>query len=244
MERVKIDDLVVLGTAVPDEISDNRKTVCAAGYSPTHGLIRIYPVPPWAPMNRWNVVEVPLERNPQDTRIESWKIQGSKSEWRQLAEKLTPHGKLAKKEQISLLKRLDEEFGAKCVKDLNEQRKSLGIIRPQKIKHRMAIREEYEKTVQLELFSDKPFQTIHNYDIQPRIKYRCSECRAEDPHDQQILEWGVYEWIRKHPDNVEQVWKNLHLGESGYDTRFLVGNMARHRTSFMIISILRHKTNL
>ena len=25
MERVKIDDLVVLGTAVPDEISDNRK---------------------------------------------------------------------------------------------------------------------------------------------------------------------------------------------------------------------------
>ena len=108
----------------------------------------------------------------------------------------------------------------------------------------MAIREEYEKTVQLELFSDKPFQTIHNYDIQPRIKYRCSECRAEDPHDQQILEWGVYEWIRKHPDNVEQVWKNLHLGESGYDTRFLVGNMARHRMSFMIISILRHKINL
>ena len=73
--------IVVLGQAVPDEISDARFTVCTAIHSQKYGLLRIYPVPPNAKFKRWNVMELPLERNPSDTRSESWKVQGSKSEW-------------------------------------------------------------------------------------------------------------------------------------------------------------------
>jgi hypothetical protein len=61
-DNIVMDDIVILGNAVPDEISDNRFTVCTAGFSPTHGFLRIYPVPTKAPMNRWNVVKIPLEK--------------------------------------------------------------------------------------------------------------------------------------------------------------------------------------
>ena len=91
-DKLVIDDLLVLGNAVPDIISDSRVTVCTAGWSPTRGLVRVYPVPPASNMRRWNVVKVPLERNPRDSRAESWKIQGSKSEWDRIAEKIELRG--------------------------------------------------------------------------------------------------------------------------------------------------------
>jgi len=192
-------------------------------------------------MKRWHVVEIPLEKNPQDTRDESWKIQGSKTEWDKLKFKITDHDQLTKKQQINLLNELHGKFGADCVQDLNERKVSLGFIKPQGLEPRLEKRKQQEKGVQTTLFSKDLFLTVHNYGVQPRMKYRCSGCKSKSPHDQQILEWGFYEWMRKNPSNVEQVWHNSHIGESGYDTSFLVGNMFLHRSSFMIISIFRHK---
>lgn len=98
VEKKYFEDLIVLGNAVPDEISDNRKTVCTVAFSKEHGLIRIYPVPPYSPMKRWNVVSLPLERNTKDSRDESWKIQGSKTEWETLSDKIIVKRKLSRKE--------------------------------------------------------------------------------------------------------------------------------------------------
>ena len=100
---------------------------------------------------------------------------------------------------------------------------------------------DYDPTVQATLDSDIPFLTVHNYQLQPRVKYRCPNCQMQNPHNQQILEWGAYEWMRKNPDNPEQAITNLHLTNPRYDRYFLVGNMARYRTSFMVISVFRFK---
>lgn len=40
-EHTVMDDVVILGEAVPDETHDGRKTICTAGYSEKHGLVRI-----------------------------------------------------------------------------------------------------------------------------------------------------------------------------------------------------------
>lgn len=240
-ERIVVDDLVILGEAVPDEISDGRKTVCTAGFSPKHGLIRIYPVPPNARLQRWQVIEIPLERNSRDTRTESWKIQGSKSEWESLPRKIITHEKLERSQWVNLIDRLHKEFGVGCIEDLNEQQLSLGMIMPKEFKPRFEERKTHDPSVQMTLIHQEPFKTVHNYEVQPRMTYRCSECRSQKPHDQQILEWGVYEWLRKNPEQRDGVWKNLHIGESGYHTSFLVGNMFLHRSAFMIISIFRYK---
>jgi hypothetical protein len=130
-EKTVIDDVVVLGNAVPDEISDNRFTVCTAGYSKKYGLIRLYPVPPNAPMQRWNVVSIPVQRNPKDTREESWKIQDSHDDWFNLYKKIQVVKQLKNRnDQMALVSKMHEEFGVECVQDLNNQRLSLGMIKP------------------------------------------------------------------------------------------------------------------
>lgn len=189
-DKTTIDDIVVLGNAVPDEISDNRYTVCTAGYSKKYGLIRLYPVPPKSPMQRWNVVSIHVERNPKDTREESWKIQDSHEDWFKLHKKIQIVKQLKNRnEQISLVSKLHEEFGVGCIQDLNEKKLSLGMIKPKVLGYRFEERIKYDPSVQIMLDSVQRFLTINNYKEQPRIEYRCSNCNAKNPHDQQLIEW-------------------------------------------------------
>ena len=240
-ERTVADDLIVLGNAVPDVISDERITVCTAGYSKELGLVRIYPVPPISHMKRWNIVRVPLERNPKDTRSESWKIQGSKSEWDQISRNIELKGSVEETKKIPLLEDLSSRFGVDCVEQLNEKLVSLGLVEPRIISYQLEAREDLEKSTQLSLDSEEPFLTIKNYPQRPVISYRCQNCKTKGPHSQQVLEWGIYEWLRRHPKETQKVWENLHMKESGYYRSFLVGNLALFRTSFVIISMFRKK---
>ena len=241
-ESVSLEDIVILGNAVPDEISDNRKTVCTAGYSEELGLIRIYPVPPDAELTRWALVGLNLERNPRDTRKESWKISGSKTNWSRLKYDIRRYGKIKDKaEKVALIDSLFIKFGVSCISDLNERKESLGFVDPFILKHYFAKRSNVETSLQTTLFNSEPFQTIRNYDIQPRLVYSCPKCTGRMYHDQQILEWGAYEFIRKNPDQYENIWENFGIDNELYKKRLLVGNQALHRNSFMVISIFRHK---
>lgn len=242
-EKITPDDCVVLGQAVPDEISDTRFTVCTAVYSPRYGLLRIYPLPPNAKFKRWNVMELPLERNPKDTRSESWKVQGSKAEWDTLPSKLRTVDSLkTKADKLKLLDKLHAEYGVGCVEDLNERKVSLGFVKPEILGYGFVERESYDPSVQTTLFSSTMFKTIQNYPLQPRIKYRCSDCKSKNPHNQQVIEWGFYEWMRNNPKKEEQVWENLGIGQEGWEIKsFLVGNQFLYRSSFMIISVFRFK---
>ena len=242
-EKITPDDCVVLGQAVPDEISDARFTVCTAIHSQKYGLLRIYPVPPNAKFKRWNVMELPLERNPSDTRSESWKVQGSKSEWDALPSKLRIVDSLkTKADKLKLVDELHKEYGVGCVEDLNDRKLSLGFVKPDILHYSFVKRDSYDPSVQMTLSSSTMFKTIHNYPLQPRIKYRCSNCKSKNPHNQQVIEWGFYEWMRKSPNKEEQVWENLGFGQKGWKIQsFLVGNQFLHRSSFMIISVFRFK---
>jgi hypothetical protein len=241
-DKIVVDDCIVLGNAVPDIISDNRYTICTAGYSETYGLIRIYPIPPNANMNRWNIMEIPLERNPKDKRNESWKVQGSKNEWSSLSDKIKFLTKLSSKsKQIDLIDKLYEKYGVNCVQDLNRDRLSLGMIRPTISGHELVERPNYTTDVQTTLDYVSLFLTRQNYKFIPKIKYRCSDCKSKQPHNQQVIEWGFYEWMRRYPDKLEGMWDNARIDDPSYDKTFLVGNQNLYKTSFLIISIFRFK---
>jgi len=124
-ERLVIDDLVILGRAVPEPIKNGRVTVCTGGYSPKLGLIRVYPTKPSTPIRRWDIVRVPVEKDPRDTRTESWKIQGSRSEWERLDEKVEVVGRLKSDDRPNLVANLTDG----CVNEINEARRSLGIVK-------------------------------------------------------------------------------------------------------------------
>ena len=70
----------MLGTTVPEPNHDGRVFVCSAGVSREYGsLVRVYPLARGGVPRRWGIFRVPLERNPQDSRRESFKIAGDRS---------------------------------------------------------------------------------------------------------------------------------------------------------------------
>lgn len=237
-DEIIIDDLIILGRAAPDEIKDGRTTICVGGYSHSLGFIRIYPTKTDTPIKRWDVVKLPVERNPKDTRKESWKIKGSKNEWNHLSEKIEVVDRIEdRKKRAILIGNLVDN----CIKKINEEKRSLGIIKPDILEFYFSERSDVSKNIQSKLLTDKLIRTKKNYPIQPRLNYECEKCKNKNPHDQQLLEWGAYEWIRKNPMKPEQLWENYRLENDEYETYFLVGNQALHRTSFLVISIIWFK---
>jgi len=237
-----IDDLIIIGRSIPEEISDHRQTICVAGYSSELGLIRLYPTRWDSPLNRWNIVKVPVEKpiRPQyDPRPESWKIQGSRSEWSRLSDKIEVVGRMRKKaDKIKLARSLVFP----CVSQLRDAGRSLGVIKPD-ICDYYYVENPRKKNVKQQSLDDS-FRVLvkDNFEYIPKIKYTCSECGAQQPHDQQLLEWGFYEGMRKRPDDIEGVWDNLGFHElDNWDYFFVVGNLFTKPKAFNIISILRFK---
>lgn len=234
-----IEDLIVLGRACPESIKDGRVTVCLGGYSPTLGFIRVYPTRTDMPCGRWDIVRVEVERDDRDTREESWKIAGSRGEWESLGDKVEVTGVFPRDKWRGLVGNLVDG----CVQDINEAHRSLGIVKPDIEQRYFCENPQYGQTFQQVLPGmGESTKVKRDFPLEPRVKYRCSVCRNKNPHDQKVLEWGFYEWIRKHPDDPEQVWENAMLDSSHHDIYFLVGNQFKYRTSFLVISILRVPT--
>lgn len=239
-EQMVIDDLIILGRSCPEEIRNGRRTICVAGFSPSCGFIRLYPTRWDSPLKRWSIVKVPVERpiRPKyDGRLESWKIIGSKREWERLSDKIEVIGKFPRKDQPNFVKSLV----VNCVSDIYESGKSLGIIEPTIIEHYFE-EQDMVTSVQTNLFGELRVKIKEEFQFEPRIKYQCSDCRVgRGFHDQQVIEWGAYEYMRKYPEKKEQIWENFGLDNDDYDKFFLVGNMHQYPNAFLIISILRFK---
>lgn len=235
-ETRRISDLIVLGRACPEPLRDGRVTVCLGGYSHELGFVRIYPTRTDMPWKRWDVVSVVVEKDARDSRAESWKIAGSRSEWEALAEKVQVVDHFPQKKWRDLVANLMDD----CVTNINDERRSLGIIRPTIQRRYFANNPHYAKLFQPTLPGMGESTAVkRDFPHEPRFTYRCSGCQAKQGHDQQVLEWGFYEWIRKNPDNKEQVWRNALLDSQEHDIYFFVGNQLKYRTSFLVISVLR-----
>ncbi len=235
-----IKDLVILGRACPEPLKDGRVTVCLAGWSEEHGFIRLYPTRSNMGWKQWDVVQVEAEENERDTRAESWKIAGSRTEWENLADKVEIVGHLEDRdERRNMLANLADG----CVNNINDQKRSLGIVKPEVIhRHWWAENPQHGNAFQMGLPLFTEFGSVkvkRDFQWEPRVQYRCTDCLSQNNHDQQVLEWGFYEWLRKEPDKKEQVWENAGFDNPARDLFFLVGNQAAHRTSFMVISVLR-----
>lgn len=238
---MQINDLVILGRACPEPLKDGRVTVCLGGWSETLGFIRIYPTRPNMPWKQWDVVSLEAERNERDNRAESWKIVGSKDEWETLADKVKVVGRI---DSGHTRRCMVADLADSCISVINDTKRSLGIVRPAEIiQTYFSHNEEYGSLFQLGLpgFTESgTVQVKRDFPDEPRIRYRCPACQTQQGyHDQKILEWGFFEWIRKNPLQKEQVWENADFGKPDRDIYLFVGNQAAHRNSFLVISVLR-----
>ncbi|RMG83830.1 MAG: hypothetical protein D6712_12440 [Chloroflexi bacterium] len=244
-----IDDVIILGRAVPEVISGNRVTVCLGGYSPSLGqFIRLYPtrvkyLDGETRLRRWDIIRVEVERNPHDNRQESWKLVGSKEDWEHIEQHIEKIGRI---DDANIRRQIVEENVSSCVRAIEDDRRSLGFVHPQILERGFRKNEQFDNPIQHFLFSEfdetQWAHTKRDFEEVPYVKYRCSDCQMKQGyHQQQILEWGFFEWLRKNPDNREQVWKNAYFDDPNYDLFFFVGNQNKYRSSFLVISVIRIK---
>jgi len=229
-----IDDFVMLGKTVPEANSDGREFVCTAGFSmELRQPVRIYPMARAHCPKRWSKSRIPLERNPKDSRFESWKIKGNRSpaaHWR-INDVIQPVAdKLNAEEQRQIV----EALTVASIKEANQRRLSLCVIQPRNIPALEFERgENAEMAPTPDLFGGMPAMPVkQRFDLHPRLIFRDDDSK----HDFMLRDWGCYELMRKQPARIDAPYLEDALNLSTAPP-LLCGNLNRFRNSWLVISV-------
>lgn len=233
-----IEDFVMLGKTVPEPSRDGRVFVCSAGVSrELRGLIRVYPLAFGVSPARWKVCRMPLERNPQDSRPESWKLQGDRSPEqhpRINSRQIIITGEVPVDQRADLL----APYVVASIAEANARRISLAVVFPTAcpeltFKHNP----DSPDSPQLSLFDGKTKVIEHGskrFAFNPYLRFH----DKESEHRLQLRDWGCYEFLRKQGDDRRlELGGALHLSA---ESSLLVGNLNRHRNVWCVISVLSH----
>jgi hypothetical protein len=229
-----VEDFVMLRRTEPTESKKNGVAVCSAGYSrELRQLIRIYPLPWKNNIGSWTKCRIPLRRPRQDSRYESWRIDGGETA-QEAVRSVQVLGVANRDEEYDVL----EKMSATSIAELNGQRRSLGIIKPMAMRGSFKRREDVDPDEQLVLFdrlvADGP---THRSDLIPQLEF----CDEDGPHRLSLREWGCSEYLRKHRAKADSLWSALNLQRSDYEHLLLVGNQANARTSWLVIGLISRK---
>lgn len=205
---------VLLARTVPEETRDGEITVCSVWWIPAlGGLTRIYPLDLKGREHAFRTYRLELTKSAKDPRYRSFKLADGASP--------VPVGTPSMRDRLR--EPLEHLATDATITRLNNQRDSLGVIRP------LSLKGVYEQGA--------PDVTKRwgrrTFGLRPRI---CFE-DAAGTHALGLNEWGCYEWLRKGGD-PEQLWQNLRLGYADREELLLVGNIRDHPTSWVVISVL------
>lgn len=225
--------LVILGKTRPEERRrDGRTFVCSAGWHPDHGLIRVYPLAMRGAPADWSICDVALERNPQDSRRESWRIAGNRAgaEHDRINMAFSVTGQVPKRDRSAML----EGLRTTSIAEANDRRLSLALISPSRarIEWTAPDRRDPVDMAQLALF-EAEVGGGRTLDRIPRLVFMDSG----GEHHLQLREWGLFELIRHRGIDyaAEHAAAAIHLGPT---STLLVGNMANRRTVWLVIKVL------
>jgi hypothetical protein len=231
---VIIDDFVMLGKTVPEVSADGRQFVCTAGYSlEMRQPVRIYPMARRGSPPRWSVSRIPVERNPKDSRAESWKIRGDRAS--------AAHDRI-NEVIVPVLARADPATQRKIVaaltvsslREANERRLSLCVVLPTEVPR---LRFEAGRTAEMQPTPDM-FGAPSALPVRERFAWHPRLCFSDKggAHDLMLREWGCYELLRKHGDAWRyQLDTALHLDRA---PPLLCGNLSNQRTAWLVIAVL------
>lgn len=230
-----LEDFVFLGTTVPEQMSDGRVVRCSAGYSvERQSLVRVYPISPFVRVPRWGKFRIHLDRNPKDSRAESYKLHGDRSNPEALTQQLVDECYVGDVRQSVRLADIDR-YLVPSIAYMNERRMSLGVIVPELLGYSF----EYDKLADSAVLQlpgmehAPPAWGRHSFPQRPRLQFMDADGR----HDLGLNEHGCYEWLRKGGEQ-RQLSENLHFGDTGRDVRLLVGNLCNQRNAWVVISYI------
>ena len=92
---------------------------------------------------------------------------------------------------------------------------------------------------------DYDIMNQNDFAFLPYLKYECDgPCSSKSPHEQKIVEWGAYQWMRQNPDSEEHCMRlkeNYHIGEENYLHYILIGNIRKYITTYVVVKLIRFK---
>jgi hypothetical protein len=233
---IVVDDFVMLGKTVPEPTRrDGRVFVCSAGVSDTlRSLVRVYPLARRGAPARWSVNTVKLIRNPEDHRRESFKLAGDRrpGQHERINNAFEQTDIVPPRHRAELLSR----YVVDSITEANSKRLSLAILHPGQLDLLFEHNPDSPDSPELTLFDlePRPTEGAKRFAYIPRLRFKDA-----DGVDRRLMvrDWGCFEYMRKNGDDRRFDLHNaLHLdGEAS----LLVGNFNQHRTSWLVISVLR-----
>lgn len=229
-----VEDFVMLGRTEPTESKKNGIAICSAGYSrELNRLIRIYPLPWPNSIGSWLKCRIPLRRPRQDSREESWRINCGDTAM-EAAAGIEVVGNVKKDEEYDFLAKIT----APSIASLNNERKSLGIIKPSVMRGIFKRREDVDPEEQLTLFERVVAEgPTHKSDLIPQLEFD----DEHGAHRLSLREWGCSEFLRKNRPNADGLWAALNLTKPNYEHLLLVGNQANARNAWLVIRVISRR---
>jgi hypothetical protein len=246
-----LDDFVMLGKTVPEPNSDGRTFVCSAGYSATlRSLIRIYPLARFDAPPTWSECTVKLERNPSDSRAESYRLAGDRRPGSHDHINRTAfevHGMVPKSHRAELLHRCvfpSVVAAEQRQPGYGKDRSSLAILQPELMDLYFEHNPASPDSPHLALFDlpcAKEPTGARRFPYIPRLRFVDGDGKERNP---MLREWGVFELMRKNNNLTDMsdgerrkyMTGALHLDAT---CSLLVGNMLNRRNAWLVISVLR-----
>lgn len=225
-----LEDVIMLARTVPEPSKKYGVRVCSVAYSPElKSLIRIYPLLPGESMKQRHKFRIELERNPFDSRIESFKKISH-----------TATGEQATKDDI---KDILDQLLVQDVTLLNDARLSLGALKASSKTYFVNMKSKaFVDPSQLCLFG-KPdlashvFKTGQDYAHIPYITIPMLSKQKTF----QLREWGIYRLLEKHNGNISDTYlRGIFKDDDAY---LIVGNLNGCRTVWIVCSYYTFKTN-
>lgn len=229
---ITLRGFVMLGTTVPEPSrKEDRIYVCSAGWHPDLGLIRIYPLAMRGVPRRWGVYDVTVERNPSDSRAESWRLAGDRRN-PYANHQFHQTGEWSRHDRDGLIGLCGQAHIPTSIAEANERHASLALIQPDGLEFELEANLDSPDSPQQRLFdTDLPaVEGAKRFPFIPRLRFHDGT-----PHRLMLRDWGAYEFMRKQPGQERDLPKGLHLGAR---SALLVGNQKDRRTSWLVISVL------
>lgn len=229
---VTLRGFVMLGTTVPEPSrKEDRTYVCSAGWHPDLGLIRIYPLAMRDVPRRWGVYDVTVERNPSDSRAESWRLAGDRRD-PYANHQFHQTGEWSRRERETLIDLCEPT----SIAEANTRCDSLALVRPHDLRFELETNPDSPDSPQLAIFDvDLPPQEgAKRFPFIPRLTFSDSSA-----HRLMLRDWGAYEYMRKRPGDERSLPSALHLGPTSV---LLVGNQNHHRKAWLVIAVLNIDT--
>lgn len=245
-------NMLVLGQGAPNKSKSLRSiATCVALWSRESGFCRIYPVP-HNKIKDWQYIDVEVIKSNSDKRKNSYKVNKCEQDWPKVNINIL-NKKISRENKIKLI----EELATGTIKKAEANKDSFTIIRPKTMKFIVENRilkkrkqnDNQTKIIDFSEIGEKDpikLNSQKDYPFTIKLKYSCQEdCNCINrQHNQSIVEYGAYEWMRKNSVNKEHYLKleeNYHLNDPKYKHWLLVGNQKLHPHRYIVVKILRFK---